>query len=101
MIIGNINHNANTYGIHASYACKRSGADSEKKYKDSKEEAEKSTTDTDIVVRPDGSRVLVMTTNIGNMTTSVSLKISDPTAMPNESPVTDRTEEADWHIGTM
>ena len=55
--------------------------------------SEESTTDTDIVVKPDGSRVLVMTTNIGTMTTSVSLKISNSTEMPNESSEIDVTEE--------
>lgn len=42
-----------------------------------------SQTTSDIVVKPDGSRVLVMTVNIGGMKTTVSLEISKPTDLPN------------------
>ena len=40
-------------------------------------------TDSDIIVKPDGSRVLVVTTNIGGMKTTMSLEISKPTNMLN------------------
>ena len=50
-----------------------------------KTEKEESQTETDIIVKPDGSRVLVVTTNVGGMETTVSLKISEPTDMPNDS----------------
>lgn len=49
------------------------------------EGVQKSQTKTDIIVRPDGSRVLVVTTTIGGMQTNMSLKISDATDMPNEN----------------
>lgn len=38
-------------------------------------------TDTDIVVKPDGSKVLVTTMNAGGMTTTMSIEISKPTVM--------------------
>ena len=40
---------------------------------------------TDIIVKPDGSRVLVMTMSIGGMETTMSLEISKPTEAPNEN----------------
>ena len=40
---------------------------------------------TDIIVKPDGSRVLVMTMSIGGMETTMSLEISKPTKAPNEN----------------
>ena len=42
-------------------------------------------TKSDIVVKPDGSRVLVMTMNVGGMTATTSLEISKPTKIPNSS----------------
>lgn len=45
---------------------------------------EQSQTDTDIVVKADGSRVLVITTSFGGMQTTMSLEISKPTAMQND-----------------
>ncbi len=47
------------------------------------EKDEESRTDTNIIVKPDGSRVLVVTTTIGDMETTMSLEISKPTDMPN------------------
>ncbi len=41
-------------------------------------------TDTDIIVKPDGSRVLVVTVNVGGMKTTMSLEISEPTEMSND-----------------
>ncbi len=40
---------------------------------------------TDVIVKPDGSRVLVMTMSIGGMETAMSLEISKPTEAPNEN----------------
>lgn len=42
-----------------------------------------SETDTQIIVKPDGTRVLVVTMNVGGTETSMTLEISKPTAMPN------------------
>jgi len=42
-------------------------------------------TETDIIIKPDGSRVLVITMNVGQMETTMSLKISEPTDTPNDS----------------
>lgn len=50
----------------------------------SRTEMEQSQTDTDIVVKADGSRVLVITTSVGGMQTTMSLEISKPTAMQND-----------------
>lgn len=46
---------------------------------------QESETKTDIIVKSDGSRVLVMTMNVGGMETNMSLEISKPTKIPNES----------------
>lgn len=46
---------------------------------------EETETNTDIIVKPDGSRVLVVTMNMGGMETTMSLEISKPTTMPNDS----------------
>lgn len=53
--------------------------------KNVEEEEQGSKTDTDIIVKADGSRVLVVTTTIGDMKTTMSLEISKPTDMPNEA----------------
>lgn len=45
---------------------------------------EESRTGTEVIVRPDGSRVLVMTVSIGGTSTTMSMKISEPTELPNE-----------------
>lgn len=44
-----------------------------------------SETKTEIIVKPDGSRVLVTTMSIGGMETTMSLEISKPTKMPYEN----------------
>ena len=46
--------------------------------------SQESETTTEIIVKPDGSRVLVMTMSIGGMETTMSLEISKPTEAPNE-----------------
>ncbi len=47
-------------------------------------EKQESTSDSQIIVKPDGSRVLIVTTRIGGMQTTMSLKISDPTDAPDQ-----------------
>ncbi|MCM1468259.1 MAG: DUF6033 family protein [Alistipes sp.] len=47
-------------------------------------ETKESKTESDIVVKPDGSRVLVITMNVGGMETTMSLEISKPTDMIND-----------------
>lgn len=61
---------------------KKTIIDEKTTHKNKKEEAK---TDTEIIVKPDGSRVLIVTTDIGGMKTTMSLEISKPTDMPNES----------------
>lgn len=46
-------------------------------------EEESGKTDTQVVVKPDGSRVLMVTMRVGGMETSMSIKLSEPTDMPN------------------
>ena len=46
---------------------------------------QESETNTEIIVKPDGSRVLVMTMSVGGMQTTMSLEISKPTKAPNET----------------
>lgn len=58
--------------------------------KEPKEE-EEAKSDSDIIVKPDGSRVLVMTMTLGGMKTSMSLEISDPTAMADDCGKGDET----------
>lgn len=55
------------------------------------EEEEEAESDSDIIVKPDGSRVLVMTMTFGGMKTSMSLEISGPTAMANDCRMGDDT----------
>lgn len=52
-------------------------------YSESKESQE-SETSTNIIVKRDGSRVLVVTINLGGMETTMSLEISKPTEFANE-----------------
>lgn len=47
-------------------------------------ESQESETNTNIIVKPDGSRVLIVTMNIGGMETTMSLEISKPTEFANE-----------------
>lgn len=55
------------------------------KMKQGKKEIEKANTESDIIVKLDGSRVLVVTMCVGGMETTMSLEISKPTDMPNET----------------
>ncbi len=52
-----------------------------------------SETTSDIVVKPDGSRVLVVTMNIGGMETTMSLEISKPTTLPNDCETENEEDE--------
>jgi hypothetical protein len=60
---------------------------------------QESETNTNIIVKPDGSRVLVVTMNVGGMETTMSLEISKPTEHPNEQAVSDsETNQLDQGI---
>lgn len=48
------------------------------------EQTQQNETESDIVVKPDGSRVLVVTMNIRGVASTMSMKLSDPTTMPND-----------------
>ena len=50
-----------------------------------KADGQESETKTEIIVKPDGSRVLVMTMKIGGMETTMSMEISKPTKSPDEN----------------
>lgn len=47
------------------------------------QETEQPKTESQIIVKSDGSRVLVVTTNAGGMQTTMSLEICKPTALQN------------------
>ena len=49
-----------------------------------------------IYVKPDGSRVLVVTMNFGGIETTMSLEISKPTAIQNANPIV--FDETNTHI---
>lgn len=55
---------------------------------------EESETETQIIVRPDGSRVLLVTMSVGGMETTMSLELSKPTDMQNEY----RQENSDENV---
>lgn len=57
-------------------------SDCQKNGKEAEDETE-SRTESNVIVKPDGSRVLVVTTEVGGMETTMSLKISEPTDLPN------------------
>lgn len=48
------------------------------------EQTQQNETESDVVVKPDGSRVLVVTMNIRGVASTMSMKLSDPTIMPND-----------------
>lgn len=62
-------------------------AEAAKEYNKAREEPKggkaESETDSQIIVKPDGSRILITTVNIGGMKMITSLKISEPTDMVN------------------
>ena len=51
-------------------------------------------TKSDIIVKPDGSRVLVVTMNVGGMQTTMSIEIAKPTDMPNGNSKQEKEEDA-------
>ena len=59
-------------------------AEKSKKAKEKKDD-ETEDSSSQIIVKPDGSRVLIITTKVGGMETNMSIKISEPTYMPNDS----------------
>ena len=59
------------------------------------EESKSEKTKSDIVTKPDGSRVLVVTTSIGGMETTMSLEISKPTDAFNTLNGNENQEAAD------
>ena len=61
----------------------KSASESSKHKEDSTEEESK--TDTQILVRPDGSRVLLIKVMVAGMETTMSLKLSEATKMQNDS----------------
>lgn len=69
--------------------------ENEKKTEAHKEEKkqEESKVETDIQVKPDGSRVLIMTRRMGGMTAVTSMELSKPTSMPNDNAGKDATEK--------
>lgn len=70
----------------------------EKEKKEKTNQADESKVETDIQVKPDGSRVLVMTRNIGGMTAVTSVELSKPTQMPNEQKNQEATEGKSWIV---
>lgn len=58
---------------------------------------EKSKVETDIQIRPDGSRVLVMTRTAGGMAVTTSIELSKPTDMPNEA-TEEVTDKEAWSV---
>lgn len=63
----------------------------EEKKDTEKKEAESSS---DIIVRPDGSRILVMNMMVGGMQSSMSIEISKPTDFPNQKANDDTDDTA-------
>lgn len=61
----------------------KSASESSKQKEDLAEEGSK--TDTQILVRPDGSRVLLIKVMVAGMETTMSLKLSEATKMQNDS----------------
>lgn len=61
----------------------KSASESSKQKEDLAEEESK--TDTQILVRPDGSRVLLIKVMVAGMETTMSLKLSEATKMQNDS----------------
>ncbi len=85
-------------GLFDSHTDKYFNPDKAKEPEDGEKEIEESTTDTDIIVKADGSRVLVVTTSIAGMSISRSLKISEPTKTPNEDREVNEMEEKDQDV---
>ena len=79
--------NANVQDIYKALKSKNPLLEQEEDVSDEEskqEDKQESESKTEIIVKPDGSRVLVMTMSIGGMETTMSLEISKPTEAPNE-----------------
>ncbi|WP_300715054.1 hypothetical protein [uncultured Acetatifactor sp.] len=80
--------NANVQDIYKALKSKNPLLEQEEDVSDEEskqEDKQESESKTEIIVKPDGSRVLVMTMSIGGMETTMSLEISKPTEAPNEN----------------
>ena len=62
-----------------------------------KTDQEESKVETDIQVKPDGSRVHVMTRTVGGMAATTSIELSKPTDMPNNKAEEEEAKEA-WSV---
>lgn len=65
--------------------------------KDKKADKGETKVETDVQIRPDGSRVLVMTRTAGGMAVATSIELSGPTDMPNEKTGVE-TAEREWSV---
>ena len=80
--------NANVQDIYKALKSKNPLLEQEEDVSDEElkqEDKQESESKTEIIVKPDGSRVLVMTMSIGGMETTMSLEISKPTEAPTEN----------------
>ena len=86
--------NANVQDIYKALKSKNPLLEQEEDVSDEElkqEDKQESESKTEIIVKPDGSRVLVMTMRIGGMETTMSLEISKPTEAPNDNSEHDTT----------
>ncbi len=75
-----------TAGYPAWYETRRADSSKKADFEEKvKEAGQKSETNSEIIVKPDGSKVLVMKISVGGMETNMSLEISKPTKAPNEN----------------
>ncbi len=66
---------------------------------DKKMETDKKTeTDSNIIVKPDGSRVIVVTTKIGNFESTMSIELSGPNEWDQTNPSEELTKSKDVNI---
>lgn len=73
-------------GYPAWYETRRADSSKKADFEEKvKEAGQKSETNSEIIVKPDGSKVLVMKISVGGMETNMSLEISKPTKAPNEN----------------
>ena len=80
--------NANVQDIYKALKSKNPLLEQEEDVSDEElkqEDKQESESKTEIIVKPVGSRVLVMKMSIGGMETTMSLEISKPTEAPNEN----------------
>lgn len=65
--------------------------------KDKETDKRETKVETDIQIKPDGSRVLVMTRTVGGMAVATSIELSGPTDMPNDKTEGEAAEKA-WSV---